>query len=129
MESNAMKTNRIEIEEFSKYQLRVGLDLILRYEGLGPSITRVLRLLTESCESHTVVHVHFDVPVEETVLDGAEVYEMSGVVGLLDKELGHSDLFAIRVLENHVTDCNDQPLRRLDIHYDHQNRRMNKCST
>ncbi len=118
-----MTDRTLKFNDFQKYQLRVGLDLILRYDGLGPSITRILNRLTESCESHTVVHVHFDVPVEETVLEGAEVYEMSGVVGLLDKELGQSELFRIRVLENHITDCEQHPLRRLDIHYDHQHKR------
>lgn len=108
----------MEIKDFSHYQLRVNLNLLLRYEGLGPSITRTLRRIAPSSENETVVHVHFDTPVEESVLEGAAVYDMPGVVGLLDKEKGGSTTFHLKILENHLTNHDGEPLRRLDIHYD-----------
>jgi hypothetical protein len=126
-----MAQTRTATNDFTKYQLRVGLDLILRYNGLGTSITRVLNHLTESCESHTVVHVHFNVPIEDMVLENAELHEMSGIVGLSDNDCNHAVLFRVRVLENHVTNCEDQPLRRIDIHYDKVSsaRKKNECLT
>lgn len=52
--------------EFQNYSLRVDLQVLLRYEALGASVAQVVRRLTYTHAYPTVVHVHFDEPVERT---------------------------------------------------------------
>lgn len=107
-------------EEFSHYNLRVNLDLILRYGNLGHSVTKIIHRLAHDEDHPTVVHVHIDVPLDRTSIPGRNVllYEMPGMVGLSDSLLHASCLFNTTVAESYLTDADNNPLRRLDIHFD-----------
>lgn len=106
-------------DDFSNYDLRVNLALILRYGNLGHIVTKTIHRLAHDEEHPTVVHVHIDVPLDRTHVPGNRVvfYEMPGMVGLIDGVENRSVLFDIVVAESYLTDCHDAPLRRLDIHF------------
>lgn len=106
-------------DDFKHYDLRVGLDLVLRYGGLGASVTRAIHRLAHDGEHHTVVHVHMNTPLDRDEVPGTDIffYEMPGLVGLSDKTKGRNVLFNTLIAESYLTDCNGDSLRRLDIHY------------
>lgn len=106
-------------ENFKHYDLRLGLDVVVRYEGIGACIVNVVHRLAHDDSYPTVIHVHFNVPMDYEHVPGTDIkfYTMPGLVGLVDKIEGKSSLFNTEIAESYIVDHLNMPLRRLDIHF------------